>query len=148
MRRIRRLDKFPRAEDVRRAVQANADAPPLGAVAQRRTAGDAWGVLVYGPDYTYETAEDARRALLPGGQGEVLHWRRATTPDLSRRATQDGSRTDAALALLAERPDLRPIDAARELDIDPSAVYRALQRTERSLHCPHCGERLVGYVRA
>lgn len=144
--RIRRLDKFPRSQDVRKALLDNADSPPDGAVAQRRKTGG-WGVLLFGTDYTYETAEMARRALLPGGEGSVYVWRRVAA-DLNRRATRDGSRTDAALALLSQRPDLRPIDAAREVGVDPAAVYRALQRTERSLHCPHCGERLVGYVRA
>lgn len=48
------------------------------------------------------------------------------------------SRTMQALDLIAEGASVR--DAARQVCVDPAAVYRALQRREDKTVCPCCGQ--------
>lgn len=49
------------------------------------------------------------------------------------------SRTDIALAYLAEHPDATPYAAAKFAGIEPSVIYRAMAARSRP-RCPHCGQ--------
>jgi hypothetical protein len=150
VRELKTLRKFPMADKIAAAVVQNRDLPLDGAMARRR--GDGWAVYGFGPGWTYETEAEVREAL-KDGHGEALIWRRLRRrargegylPDLLTRpaAARDG-RTAEALRLLAANPMLLPVEAARQAGVDPSAVYRALRRTERKHPtCPHCGKPVV-----
>ncbi len=129
VRELKTLRKFPMADKIAAAVVQNRDLPLDGAMARRR--GDGWAVYGFGPGWTYETEAEVR------DEGYL--------PDLLTRpaAARDG-RTAEALRLLAANPMLLPVEAARQAGVDPSAVYRALRRTERKHPtCPHCGKPVV-----
>lgn len=49
------------------------------------------------------------------------------------------SRTDIALAYLAEHPDATPYAAAKFAGIEPSVIYRAMAARSRP-RCPCCGQ--------
>jgi len=149
MKRILDLADFPRGELVARFLAVNADTPPAGVVAQLREGGDQWGVRVFGAAYECATAAHAKRVLAPGGTGPVYLWiREPVAPPKRRRrvkkapAVRDGSRTAQAVSMLIEDPRLRPAAAARAVGVHPSAVYRALERTNLRCLCPRCGQAL------
>lgn len=51
------------------------------------------------------------------------------------------NKTKKALQWLADHPDKKPIDAAREVKIAPATVYKALKAQQRP-RCPTCGHLL------
>jgi hypothetical protein len=50
------------------------------------------------------------------------------------------SKTQQALELLRQNPELKPYQAAEQVGIQNAAVYQALQRTKGKELCPCCGQ--------
>lgn len=50
------------------------------------------------------------------------------------------SKTQQALELLRENPDMTPYEAAAKIGIGNAAVYQALRRTKGKTMCPCCGQ--------
>lgn len=52
------------------------------------------------------------------------------------------SRTQQALAWLAEHPEATPYQAAQQFRLSPSVVYRAIAAARAVDRCPCCGQAL------
>lgn len=50
------------------------------------------------------------------------------------------SRTQQAIELLKENPDMTPYEAAAKVGVGNAAVYQALRRTKGKEICPCCGQ--------
>jgi hypothetical protein len=50
------------------------------------------------------------------------------------------SKTQQALELLRNNPDMKPYQAAEQVGIQNAAVYQALQRIKGKELCPCCGQ--------
>ncbi len=128
------LDKLPISSATREALLR--DGIDGAVVWQDRK--DATMVSAFGPGCQSGTEElmlDAVRRLL----GVVTHvWNRSVLPD----PVAPGSKTAQALALLDNDPKLTPYGAAKRLGINPSAVYRALERRDTRGVCKCCGRPL------
>ena len=53
---------------------------------------------------------------------------------------KEPSKTQQALALLKAQPDMTPYQAAKQVGISSSTLYKALGREKGRARCPTCGQ--------